>query len=210
MGEWAKGPTHAREAELLARRLGDERRLAQALSRHAMQAWMAGEPDRALELGQRALALAIAHDDVALQTSVTQRLGMVWQKGRISDRVAENLRRAVKALQSDRTARSDGDRHRASVFALDRLAWCLAELGEFGNATAGAEEAGRIAREMDHPRSLVFAYRSCGSCTAGPPQAGQSAPRALRGALSGHPGTAPPGRGGRAPRVRVRPGGPTP
>jgi tetratricopeptide (TPR) repeat protein len=162
MGEWTKGPTHTREAELLARRLGDERRLAQALSRLAMQAWMAGEPDRALELGQRALALAIAHDDVALQTSVTQRLGVIWQTMGEYRSAAECLRRAVEALQGERRHDRMETGTVLSVFALDRLAWCLAELGEFANATACAEEAGRIAREMDHPRSLAFAYRSQG------------------------------------------------
>ena len=49
-----------------------------------------------------------------------------------------------------------------SVFAQDRLAWCLAELGEFAEAMARADEAVRIAREIDHPRSLVVAYRSLG------------------------------------------------
>ncbi len=44
----------------------------------------------------------------------------------------------------------------------DGLAWCLAELGEFAEAMARADEAGRIAREIDHPRSLVVAYRSLG------------------------------------------------
>jgi len=50
----------------------------------------------------------------------------------------------------------------ASVSARDRLAWCLAELGEFADAMARGEEAVRIAREVDHSLSLVLAYRSLG------------------------------------------------
>src|SRR5262249_49394853 len=68
MGRWAKGTEPAHEAELLAETLGDERRLGRALSRRALQTWMAGDPDRALALAQRALALATAHDDVLLET----------------------------------------------------------------------------------------------------------------------------------------------
>jgi tetratricopeptide (TPR) repeat protein len=67
-----------------------------------------------------------------------------------------------EALQGDRL----DERSRAgtvmSVFGRERLAWCLAELGEFAEAMAHAEEAGRIAREIDHPRSLLLAYRSLG------------------------------------------------
>jgi tetratricopeptide (TPR) repeat protein len=49
-----------------------------------------------------------------------------------------------------------------SVCARVYLAWCLVELGEFREAMACSEEAIRIAREVDQPSSLVFAYRSLG------------------------------------------------
>ena len=49
-----------------------------------------------------------------------------------------------------------------SVTSRAYLAWCLAELGEFAEAMARGEEALRIAREVDHPASLVIAYRSLG------------------------------------------------
>jgi tetratricopeptide (TPR) repeat protein len=49
-----------------------------------------------------------------------------------------------------------------SVGSRARLAWCLAELGEFAGATARGEEAVRIAREADDSSSLVFAYRTLG------------------------------------------------
>ena len=49
-----------------------------------------------------------------------------------------------------------------SVTSRAYLAWCLAELGEFAEAMARGEEALRIAREVDHPASLIIAYRSLG------------------------------------------------
>jgi tetratricopeptide (TPR) repeat protein len=49
-----------------------------------------------------------------------------------------------------------------AVASRGRVAWCLAELGEFAEATAAAEEAVRIASEIDQFVSLVFAYRSLG------------------------------------------------
>jgi tetratricopeptide (TPR) repeat protein len=50
----------------------------------------------------------------------------------------------------------------ASIASRARLAWCLAELGEFAGAMGRGEEAVRIAREVDDSSSLVVAYRSLG------------------------------------------------
>jgi len=77
---------------------------------------------------------------------------------------AEALSRLGEVLQGDRryerlTGAGPG---RGSVNSGGRLAWCLAELGEFAEATAQAEEAIRIASEVDHLISLAFSYRSLG------------------------------------------------
>ncbi len=89
---------HAREAELLAETLADEGRLGRALAQLAMNTWMAGDPHRSLELAQRTLVLATAHDDVALQARASQRLGLVWQTIGHYRQAAECLRRLVEAL----------------------------------------------------------------------------------------------------------------
>jgi tetratricopeptide (TPR) repeat protein len=162
MGRFAKSTEHAREAERLAETLADEGRLGRALAQLAMNTWMAGDPHRSLELAQRTLVLATAHDDVALQAWASQRLGLVWQTIGDYRQAAECLRRLVEALQGDRRFERMETGTLISVFAGDRLAWCLAELGEFAEATARADEAGQVAREVDHPRSLVFANRSWG------------------------------------------------
>ena len=122
----------------------------------------AGDPDRALELGQRALGLATAHDE-SLQASWRTCLGVVWQAKGDYRRAVERLRRGAEALQDDRRhERTSEAGVVTSVCARDRLAWCLAELGEFAEAMARAEEAGRIAREIDHAPSRSCAYRSLG------------------------------------------------
>jgi tetratricopeptide (TPR) repeat protein len=160
MGRQAESTDHVHEAAALAEAPGGERRRGRILAELADRAWNAGEPDRALELGQRALALA--HDDVSLQTWVSQRLGMVWQTKGDYRQAVKRLNRTTEALQGDRLYQRMSTGTLASVFARERLAWCLAELGEFVEAMARAEEAGRIAREVDHSRSLVFADRSLG------------------------------------------------
>ena len=162
MGRRAKGTEHAREARLLAETLGDERRLGRALSRLGMDAWMAGDPERALELAQRALVLATAHDDVTVQASATLRLGIVRQTIGDYRRATEYLGRIVETLQGDRRYERLETGLLTSVYAQDRLAWSLAELGEFAEAMARADEAVRVAHEIDHASSLVVGYRSLG------------------------------------------------
>ena len=93
-----------------------------------------------------------------------------------------------------------------SVFSRDRLAWCLAELGEFAEAMARADEAGRIAREIDHPRSLVVAYRSLGLVSLRRGDLMQAIPPLERAVELCRviPAPGPLRRLGRASRVRVR------
>jgi tetratricopeptide (TPR) repeat protein len=123
---------------------------------------MAGDPDRALELAQRTLVLATPHNDIPLQAWATQLLGIVWQTNGDYRRAIECLGRTVEALQGDRRYVRYETATVVSVFARDRLAWCLAELGEFAEAMATTEEADRVAREIDHPPSLVVAGRGRG------------------------------------------------
>jgi len=164
LGERAKSVDHARQAEVLSESLGDERRLARAIMALALRAWTWGDPDRGVELGHRALAIAIRINDVALQTSANFILGRSAQTAGDYRKSTEILRRVAKPIQGDQ--RHDwlwltGTRPE-SVNSRGWLAWCLAELGEFAEATAHAAEALRIAHEVDHSTSLVYAYRILG------------------------------------------------
>ena len=162
MGTFAQGVEHDREAEALAEALGDGPRQGRALGRLSLNTWMAGDPDRALELAQRALGLATAHDDVPFQALASLRLGMVGQVIGEYRRAADRLRQAVESLQGDRRHERVEANVETFAFTQDRLAWCLTELGEFAEAMARADEAGRVARENDDPRSLIVASRSLG------------------------------------------------
>jgi len=76
---------------------------------------------------------------------------------------AEILSRVAETLQGDRWYEwSSASGLLGSVASRARLVWCLAELGEFAEAMACGEEAVRIAREVDHTGSLVYAYQTLG------------------------------------------------
>jgi class 3 adenylate cyclase/tetratricopeptide (TPR) repeat protein len=159
-GERTKTVDHARQAEVLAESLGDEPRLGRALVVLAACAWNWGDSDRALQLDQRALDIANRLNDVALQTWASNHLGWVWQTRGDYRQSAEILSRVAEILRSVRTV-TTGEAV-APVNSLERLAWSLADLGEFGEAMARGEEVLRIAREVNQPTSLIRAYRSLG------------------------------------------------
>ncbi len=161
-GEWAKSTDHVRAAESLAESLRDERRLGRALVLLVNLAWNWGELDRGLALGQRALGIAIGLNDLSLQTSVNYHLGVIGQIMGNYRQSAEVLSRVADAQRGDQRYEQLGTTIPASIASRARLAWCLAELGEFAGAMERGEEAVRIAREVDDSSSLVVAYRSLG------------------------------------------------
>jgi class 3 adenylate cyclase/tetratricopeptide (TPR) repeat protein len=163
MGERAKSVDHARQAEALAESLGDERRLGRAIVVLATRAWTWGDSDRALKLGQRALALATRIDDAGLKTSASYAISLSAETRGNYRQSVEILSRVTETLQGDRRNEwLSGSGLLGSVISRARLVWCLAELGEFGEATAHGEEVLRTAREVDYPGDLVYAYRSVG------------------------------------------------
>jgi tetratricopeptide (TPR) repeat protein len=164
LGERAKSVDHARRAAALAESLGDERRLSWALVLLAVRAWNWGDSDHGLELGQRALAIAMRLNDVPLKTSANDILGWGAQLDGDYRQGAEILSQVAETLKGDRRDElwQGGGIRLASVTSRNYLAWCLAELGEFEEAMTRGEEALRIAREVDHSSSLVYAYRTLG------------------------------------------------
>jgi class 3 adenylate cyclase len=162
LGERARSIDHVRRAEALAGLLGDERRLALALLLLAGRAWNWGDSDRGAELAQRALAIASGLGDASLQASANLQLALIGQSRGDYRQSAEALSWVVETQQGERRHDWLVTRTGGSVNVRGRLAWCLAELGEFAEATAHAEEAIRIASQADHPTSLVVSCRSLG------------------------------------------------
>jgi class 3 adenylate cyclase/tetratricopeptide (TPR) repeat protein len=162
-GALAKVRDHLNEAEALTARLGDERRLGSVLVALGNHAWVSGDSDRALEVCRHALAIATRLGDVPLAMRANTFLGLRQQTTGEYREGVDFLRRAAEALQlHERFGGVFGGAGLLSVSARERLAWCLAELGEFEEAMAHGEEAVRIAREFDHPHSLAYGHRSLG------------------------------------------------
>jgi tetratricopeptide (TPR) repeat protein len=162
LGEFDQVVSYRREAETLAEILGDNRRLGLVCQAMAHYFWMAGEYAPAREYGQRALALAVASGETAIQARAQDILGNVYFE-------LGDYRRAIDVLRQTMMAYDGGLRYdrRGSLLPPVRvriwLAFYLGEVGEFAEGLIRLDEAARIADANDHPGSAIFVQYHLGS-----------------------------------------------
>jgi predicted ATPase/class 3 adenylate cyclase len=142
-------------AEMLARTLGDQRRLARIATFMVVQCLGTGEYAEATRFGQEALTIARALGDRSIEVVATSFLGMA--------RVARGeFREAVTLLEQNAALKGDlrYERFGAPVIQVAlseaRLADALSQLGRFDEAIGHAEAAVQIAESADHPFSLFW------------------------------------------------------
>ena len=162
LGERERIARYLREAEALADRLADARRIAWIQSYLTEQYWMLGRAEEASTAGERALAIARELSDLPLQVVTNLPLGLVYhtrgEYGRAMEYFGWNFDRLEGPLAQERF----GMFVLPASFSGSFLAWSLAEQGEFRRATEIAEEAARIAEVGDHPFSRGYAQLGIG------------------------------------------------
>jgi len=151
-----------REAESLAQKLGDQRRLGRLSASMATWFWLVGDPDRALERGQRALVMASALDDSALEALANHRVGEAYVVLGEYRMAIDSFGRNLEKKQNMPSGGRFGMAALQSVTSRSWLAWCLGNLGEFDTGMAIAEEGIRVAEAADHPDSLAPTYSGAG------------------------------------------------
>ena len=155
LGDWARIRDHLHEAELLARRLGDQHRLGRVAHFMAVQCLRTGDYDAAVRFGEEALSIARALDDRSIEVVATTFLGMTHAaRGEFSDATAF-LERNV-ALEGDLRSVRFGTPTIQSATSGAFLADVLSQLGRFDEAIGHAETAVRTAEAADHAYTLYF------------------------------------------------------
>jgi tetratricopeptide (TPR) repeat protein len=153
---------HLHEAEVLAKSLGDQRRLALVSFYLSEYFWRMGDQARALAAGQQALTLAASLGEFGLQAAMNFRQGQVYIKlgdyGQALTYFGQNL----GALRGELIGERFGLPGVLSVLSRAWMAHCLAELGEFDAGMAHGEEAIRIAEAVNHPFSRIDACYNVG------------------------------------------------
>jgi tetratricopeptide (TPR) repeat protein len=160
LAEHGRSLEYLRDAESVAKVLDDQRRLGWVSSYQAEDFWRTGNPDRAVESGQRALAIAAALGDFGLQVVTNRHLGQAYHTLGDYPQAMDFLRRNVASLKGEPLRERFGSPNIPSVISRVYLVWSLAEQGAFAEGVVMGEEAVRIAESANYPISLIAAY--CG------------------------------------------------
>jgi len=150
------------EAERMAQLLGDAHRLARVYTYLINYHYLKGEPDLAIEYGERCLTIGEAGNDAALQALARQYMGHC-------DHVQGRYRRAELILKQNlerlEATRGEDAVTGGSVSYVASSAWLaftFAELGEFDGAHTYLDKARRAAEASGHAYSQTIAWTLSG------------------------------------------------
>ncbi|HXU87334.1 MAG TPA: adenylate/guanylate cyclase domain-containing protein [Methylomirabilota bacterium] len=155
LGDRTRMGEHLHEAELLARALGDRRRLARIATFMVIQCVGTGDYDEAVRFGKEALGIAQTLQDRPIEVVATSFLGMTHAvRGELREAVVLLSRNA--ALEGDLRYERFGAPVIQSALSAAVLADVLSELGRFEEAIGYGEAALLIGETTDHPFTLYW------------------------------------------------------
>jgi len=172
LGDVEDSVRQVQSAALIVEELGDATRLARTLLWLALHAWIAGQPRAVQRHGERALAMAEDTGDDALRAHALYFLGHgLFAAGDLPGAIARyrdvaRLQDApgVKVGPASPSVRAGTEGHPARYVGTPAsghrayLAWCLAESGEFGDATRHGLEAIHNAEASNVAHAIVQAW----------------------------------------------------
>ena len=162
MGQLDRVLALSQEAEAMAQKLGDEPRLARVYTYLVNYYYLTGEPDLAIEYGERCLRIGEAADDRSLQALARGYLGTSYHaQGRF--REAERvLRQNLEALDDASTGGATIQSRISFVTSAAWVAFTDADLGDFDAAFADLDQAARAAAATGHPYPQAIAQTMAG------------------------------------------------
>ncbi|HYA30851.1 MAG TPA: adenylate/guanylate cyclase domain-containing protein, partial [Acidobacteriota bacterium] len=119
------------QAEVLAERLGDERRLARVLNFQNSYYGLIGDPERAILAGRRALELPVSNQDATLRAVTRYYTGVAYNKLAQYDRAAVMLRSGMQSVEGELKYERLGTAAILSVIFRSHLLQSLAMTGYF-------------------------------------------------------------------------------
>jgi tetratricopeptide (TPR) repeat protein len=156
LGEFETGLGHLRDAEGLAKELGDQRRLAWIAAYMSEHARLTGHATDARTFAQSALTIAERLGDFPLRIAGNYYLGTAWYTSGDYRQADEIFPRILELLQGNLIRERCGLAGFPAPSSNTFWAWALAERGEFDRGMACGHEAVRLAEMLDHPFSLVL------------------------------------------------------
>jgi tetratricopeptide (TPR) repeat protein len=159
LGEFDSILRYLREAEGVARKLDDQRRLGEVFCDICHTLYITGHPTDALPFGQSAEAIAESLADLPLRVGANLHFGYACVGAGEYQRAGACLTKVLLLL--------DDDPYRAprlvhaglpAVMARGALTWTSAEQGRFEEGIAHGREGLRVAEAADQPYSLADAF----------------------------------------------------
>ncbi len=150
MGQLERVLALSHEAEGMAEKLGDEERLARVYTYLINYYYLKGDPELAIEYGERCLRIGEAARDPALQALARGYLGYSCHAQGQYRRAEDILRQNVEALE---LAQADAPGFQTGISFVTSSGWlafALADLGEFDAAEAFLDKAQRAAEASGH------------------------------------------------------------
>jgi tetratricopeptide (TPR) repeat protein len=180
LGDFETGLGHLRDAERLAKKLGDQRRLgwiSAYMSEHSRQTGLATDAPR---FAERAQTIAEKIEDFPLRIAANYYLGTAYFASGDYRRADELFSNIVRLLWGDLFRERCGLAGFPAVMSRAFWAWALAECGKFHQGMTHAEEGVRLAEALDHPYSLTFACKAVGHFHGARGEIGRAIPFAER------------------------------
>ena len=161
LGQFEELHRNLREAEAIAERIGDHKRLGRVLNFLVSYYGVVGDHDRSIDSGTR--GLRINRDDMELNTVTHYYMGVAFHHMGEYDQSITMLDRALSVVNDQRFKHERfGTASVISVICRSWLTQCFAQLGAFKDGIPIAETGIRIAEESEHAYSLAYAYCSLG------------------------------------------------
>jgi class 3 adenylate cyclase/tetratricopeptide (TPR) repeat protein len=144
------------QAERLAQRLGDQRRLGWATAYLSRDLQLVGRPSAALDAAARALELS--RDDRDLTIAARYFSAQASYAAGDFETTVSTLRPLISDLESHDPKAWAGTPGPSIIFFRLWLIWALSRLGRAVEAERAASEMRRLADEADHPLSRTLAH----------------------------------------------------
>ena len=172
LGQYDRILGYMREAEILARALGDRRRLGLVLADMGARLRNVGDHRRALEASRQALDIAGELGDLGLQIEAKYRLAQAHFAGGDLKQATSIFLETVQAFADQRAALGLLARDPApyagalpGFFEAWPHAWLgllFSHLGRFSDALGHAEQAMQIAERANHPHTVIESHGALG------------------------------------------------
>jgi class 3 adenylate cyclase/tetratricopeptide (TPR) repeat protein len=156
LGEFDRIFACLREAEELAKALGDQRRLGRVFVSMCHNLYQTGQPREALGFGRNAHAIAESLGDVPLQVTANLYFGVACLVMGDYRQAEQLLRQVLRLLERDLSRNLLGLEF-PDVLARGYLTWGFADQGTFKEGIVLGQEAVRLAEKLDNPYSLAGA-----------------------------------------------------